>query len=68
MILIVSSDGPANVGDLFFDSSPVGEIAADGYGSRLAGAGDLAERSGATSDRRWLAFIAEVPEGFGSNV
>lgn len=59
MIAIVSSSGAANVGDLFYDIGPVGDVTA-GYRPSLAVAGPTAERTRATIDRAWLAFFTRA--------
>ena len=68
MIAIVDSNGPANVGDLLCDSSPVGILtqdeSAEGKGA-AAVAGEIRQRAGATTDRRLMAFYRRVLAEFG---
>jgi hypothetical protein len=71
VVAIVSADGPANVGDLICDLSPVGTLtqgeSAEGKGA-AAEAGEVAKRIGVTTDRRWLAsYYRRIPAGFGSD-
>lgn len=55
LIAIVPSDGPANVGDLFVDLSPVVELAID-YRQRLLFAGPAQGRA----VREWLTYYRSV--------
>jgi hypothetical protein len=67
VIAIVSSDGPANVGDLFVFLFPVGGVAV-GYRSGLTVAGStLAKRARVTHDHVLRAHFAEVPGGHRSD-
>lgn len=56
LIVIVSSDGPANVGDLFVDLSPVAELTI-GYRQRMLFAGPASPAMNAL----WLAYYTQGP-------
>jgi hypothetical protein len=64
VIVIVSSDGPANVGDLLVSLCPVGDMAV-GYRSRLAVAGAACAQRETSVRKETLAHISAVIAGFG---
>ena len=61
-VAIVSSNGPANVGDLLLISFPIGTLEGkEGF----AAVGETCQRAGATIDRRLMAFYRRVLAEFG---